>query len=86
MNPDRVDQSQTGGPDKNLARNLEIETRTEHYKKPFSTIQKVPTWLSVLMLYLISTMNLGNYYCFDIPQALQTPLREKFGYVTEDVQ
>jgi Na+/melibiose symporter-like transporter len=38
------------------------------------------------MLLLISMMNLGNYYCFDLPQTLQTPFRDKFGWPTSKGQ
>lgn len=34
---------------------------------------RVPNWLNIVMLLLICMMNLGNYYCFDLPQTLQTP-------------
>lgn len=60
-----------------------VKLKEQSQPKPLAA---VPTWLNVLMLFFISTMNLGNYYCYDIPQALQSPLREKLGITTEQTQ
>ena len=50
-------------------------------------VQKpIPQWLSILMLICVSTMNLGNYYCFDLPQAFQTPFHQKYNFSTQDTQ
>jgi MFS family permease len=47
---------------------------------------EMPKWLSLAILICVGTMNIGNYYCYDLPQAFQTPFELKYKFTTQQTQ
>ena len=48
--------------------------------------RNLPKWISITMLFIISMMNFGDNYAYDVPQAYQTPLRKFFGMSSAGTQ
>ena len=46
----------------------------------------VPKFVNFLILFCASTMNIGNYYTFDLPQALATPFKKFYQISPEETQ
>jgi hypothetical protein len=46
----------------------------------------VPKSILLLILFCATTLNIGNYYAFDLPQALSTPFKKYYNISPSETQ
>jgi hypothetical protein len=46
----------------------------------------VPKSILLLILFCATTLNIGNYYTFDLPQALSTPFKKYYNISPSETQ
>jgi hypothetical protein len=64
------------------------DTEQLTFAPPPTTPQQAPVPKSILLLILFcaSTLNIGNYYTFDLPQALSTPFKKFYNISPQETQ
>ena len=74
--PDRAFKSSInmGGPESNLAFNVQPEYLNKTYKKKYRFLQMI----------LCSVFVMGNYFCYDYPASLELQIEKKFNVTTSE--
>ena len=57
-----------------------IKFSESHYQSP-----KMPNWVQYSVLMIVTTFVLPDYYLYDLPQAIQSPLNEQVGINPEQI-